>query len=87
MDILFQIANFLLTLMTLAIFARAILSWFMPMGGNAWTRVLYDLTEPILAPIRAVLLRVLPIPIDLSPMVAWLLITFLQSLLRSAYYS
>ena len=49
------------------------------------TRLLVDLTEPVLRPIRTVLGAILPIPIDFSPIVAWLVIGFLQNLLRSAY--
>jgi YggT family protein len=87
MGIIFQIADWMLTIIVLAIFARAILSWFVPMGRDTWSRVLVDLTEPILAPIRSVLSRILPIPIDFSPIVASMLIIFLQNMLRSAFYN
>jgi YggT family protein len=85
MRTLFDIAYLLLNLMTLAIIARAILSWVMPVGRDRWTKILVDVTEPILAPIRSILSRILPLPIDFSPMVAILLIWFLQSLLVRAY--
>ena len=38
------------------------------------TRLLVDLTEPILAPIRSALSRLLSLPLDLSPIAAILLI-------------
>ena len=69
-----------------AIFLRAIFSWFVPAGSdNALMRVLRDVTEPILAPLR----RILPNMgmLDLSPFVAMLLLQFVgiaaQSFLRS----
>jgi YggT family protein len=83
---LFGIINLLLSLIILAIFVRALLSWFYPVGKDPWTRILVDITEPILAPIRALLMRIMPIPMDLSPIVAWLLIVLLQRILAQAYY-
>ena len=85
MATLFSIINFLLSLIILAIFVRALLSWFYPVGRDPWTRLLVDITEPILAPIRSLLARIMPIPIDISPIVAWLLILLLQNILLTAY--
>ena len=84
MDILFTLANSLLTLITLAIIVRALLSWFYPVGKDPWTRLLVELTDPLMAPVRAILSRILPIPIDFSPIVVILLINLLQSLLVQA---
>ena len=85
MYMIFQIANMLLTLMIFAIIVRALLSWFYPVGKDRWTRLLVDVTEPLLRPIRTVLSSILPIPIDFSPIIAILLINFLQRLLVGAY--
>lgn len=82
---IFSIANLLLSIISLAIIARALLSWIMPVGRDRWTRILVDITEPILAPIRSVTMRLLPIPIDLSPILAIFAIYFLQQLLARAY--
>jgi YggT family protein len=79
MDTIFNLANLLLTILILAIIARALLSWVLPLGRDPWTKILLNITEPILAPIRALLMRILPIPIDFSPIVAILLINFLQN--------
>ena len=81
----YDIANTLLTIISLAIIIRAFLSWVYPVGKDPWTKILLDITEPILAPIRSVMMRVLPIPIDLSPLVVILLIQLLQRMLLSAY--
>lgn len=64
-----------LQLMFWIIFIRAILSWF-SQGGNPLELVLYQLTEPLLAPVR----RIIP-PIgglDLSVIVVLLLIQFIR---------
>ncbi|HEX8231319.1 MAG TPA: YggT family protein [Chloroflexia bacterium] len=84
--IVYDIANTLLTIVMLAIIIRAFLSWVYPVGKDPWTKILLDLTEPILAPIRSVLMRILPIPIDLSPLIVILLIQLLQSMLARAYF-
>jgi YggT family protein len=77
----------ILNVLNLLIFIRVLLSWFYPVGRDPWTRLLVDLTEPILAPIRSVLGRFLNLPIDLSPIAAWLLIVLLQRVLTAAAYS
>jgi YggT family protein len=84
---IYQIINFLLTLITLAIIVRALLSWFYPVGRDPWSRLLLDITEPLLAPVRNLMMRVLPIPIDFSPIVVILLISLLQNMLRQALFS
>jgi YggT family protein len=66
--------------LTFCIIARALLSWFIsPMSDNPIMRILVDITEPVLAPIR----RVMPTiaMMDLSPLVAWLAILALNSLI------
>ncbi|HVG00809.1 MAG TPA: YggT family protein [Chloroflexia bacterium] len=85
-SIVYQIANTLLTIISLAVIIRAFLSWVYPVGRDPWTKILLDITEPILAPIRSVMMRVLPIPIDLSPIVVILLIQLLQNMLARAYF-
>jgi YggT family protein len=78
LDILLWILN----LLTLALVARALLSWFDPRGQWGITRILADLTEPIIAPIRRI---VPPIGmIDISFIVAIIVIQVLERLLRQA---
>ncbi|MBX5490681.1 MAG: YggT family protein [Chloroflexi bacterium] len=58
--------------LTFAIIARALLSWFNLGPSHPIVRILYDVTEPILAPLR----RVIPMigMIDITPLVAILLL-------------
>ncbi len=67
------------TVLTLAIILRALLSWFSVGGSQPLGRLLVEMTEPVLAPIR----RLLPggIMIDFSPLLALVLIQVLQSIL------
>ncbi len=76
--------NLLLLFLQLAIFARIIVSWIAPRGGlnNPIVNVIYQITEPILGPLRRILPRVGMF--DFSPMVAIIIIVLIQSALSSA---
>ena len=65
--------------LVIAIFVRVIASWFGAFAYNRWVRWAYVLTDWIVAPIR----RVLPAfgPLDLSPLVAWLILMIAERLL------
>jgi YggT family protein len=78
------LANFievLFTALIFAIIARALISWFNLGPSNPLVRILNDVTEPVLAPLR----RVIPTigMIDITPLVAILLLQFAQQLLVS----
>ena len=72
--------SMLISILNIAIFARVILSWFPIDPGNPIVRLLFDLTEPILAPFRRVLPRIGMI--DLSPLAAILVLNFISSQLH-----
>lgn len=84
MNILLTFVNILVWVLGAAILARVIVSWLAvgPRTNNPLVAFIYQITEPILAPIRRVLPRTGMI--DLSPMVALLLLWLLQQLLRMA---
>jgi YggT family protein len=74
----------LVSLYTLLIFVRIILSWFPMSPGGALanvTNVLFRLTEPVLGPVR----RVIPSlgPFDISPIVVVFLLGIVQRMLAS----
>lgn len=82
MALVLQILLTFLTIMQIAIIARAILSWFDRGMRSPISQFLVQLTEPIIAPIR----RVLP-PMgmfDFSPLVALLLLYVLRQMLLTA---
>ena len=69
-------------MLSIAIFLRAILSWFALDPRNPLVQVLDQVTEPILAPLRRVIPRVGMI--DITPLVAIILLQFLaQAVARS----
>jgi YggT family protein len=78
-NVLAQFIYILGTVLSFAILIRALMSWFMPADGSGLSRVLLDVTEPVLAPIR----RVLPPVggIDFSPLLGIVLVTVISQLL------
>jgi len=58
--------------LTIAIIARALLSWFVRDPRNPVMQFLITITDPILAPIRSVMPR--GMMIDFSPMIAIILL-------------
>jgi YggT family protein len=73
----------LLNILSFLIIGRALLSWFDPGMRSPIGRVLHDITEPIIAPIRQV------IPslgmFDISPIVALLLIQLISRVIVQAF--
>lgn len=78
-----QVICLFFTLLTIAIFVRAILSWFQMDPRNPLIQALDAITEPILEPIRRVMPRIAMI--DFSPLVAILLLQFVSRALQSYF--
>jgi YggT family protein len=79
MDFQYYLLNFasiLLSILNVLIFVRVLLSWFPIDPNNPIIRVLFDLTEPVLAPFRKVIPRIGMF--DLSPLACLLVLNFLQ---------
>jgi YggT family protein len=88
---LLGILAFLLRLYSYAILADAILSFgFLP-RSNPIVRFLYFITEPVVAPCRQVLNRILParwrMRFDFSPVLAMILVQVVEWLVRLAQAS
>lgn len=84
MEGLAHVLDWVLTLYMYVIIARALISWVNPDPWNPIVRFLERATEPVLSPIRRTLGW--RMGIDLSPIVAILLIVFLQyALVRSLF--
>jgi YggT family protein len=71
----------LVRVLTFAIIARALLSWFVRDPANPVVGVLQDITEPVVGPVR----RLMPDTgmIDFSPLVALIVLQILEVVLRS----
>ena len=83
-----EILAYLIDAFSIIILARVVLSWFMMnpssqvgFAGSAY-HVLLQITEPFLAPLRRVLPRMGML--DLSPMVAIIILWILRAVLASA---
>jgi YggT family protein len=77
--VLYLLATWAFAVLRLALIVRVVASWVRISEFSRWIRWAVVLTEPILRPLR----RVIP-PLarfDITPLVAWLLLGVLQSLL------
>ncbi|MFN8559005.1 MAG: YggT family protein [Dehalococcoidia bacterium] len=82
MDLLKVFKDFaviLITILQFAIIGRAIISWFPLDPGHPLVRVLVEVTEPILAPLRRILPRTGMI--DIAPMVAIIVLLAIQTII------
>ncbi|MBI2322313.1 MAG: YggT family protein [Chloroflexi bacterium] len=79
---LMNFTDILFSVLTYAIFGRALLSWFRLAPSNPLVRMLNDVTEPVLVPLR----RVVPTLgfIDITPLVAIILLQVLHGMVRAA---
>jgi len=76
-----SLLSVILTILYWLILIRALVSWVNPDPYNPVVQFLYKTTEPILYPIRRVLPLQMGIGLDLSPILAFLIIIFLRSFL------
>ncbi len=80
MVIVFNFFDLLFTVLSFAIIARALISWLPIDPYHPIVQFLYQITEPILIPLR----RVIP-PLgmmDITPIVALILIQILQTIIH-----
>lgn len=79
------IVNMFFEILTWLIIARVILSWIPHNPDNSILRLLYEGTEPILSPFR----KLMPkkgLPLDLSPILALLVLQVLRQALIQMMY-
>ncbi|MDD3234247.1 MAG: YggT family protein [Candidatus Omnitrophota bacterium] len=76
-----HVVDILLTVYYWLILIRAVISWVSPDPFNPLVQFLVKSTEPVLEPIRRILPAGLRFGIDISPLIAFLLIVFLRSFL------
>ncbi len=92
MRILGEVLYWILFIYTWLIIFRVIIGWLpvrWPGGLRPLVVLVYDLTEPVLSPLRRVMptLRLSPeIGLDLSPVVAIVVLSFLQWLVKLLFY-
>jgi YggT family protein len=74
-----NLLNTLLLVLSVGILGRCVISFVDPMTRNSISRVIFDLTEPIVGPIRR-LVPPLGGTLDLSPMIALVLLQVLRAI-------
>lgn len=79
-----SIACLLLFLYWLVLLARIFLSWFPPPrtpGGRKAVDVIYDLTEPVMKPLRGLIppIRMGMMALDLSPIIVFIALNVIRS--------
>ena len=79
MSIVLSFVQILCNILTFAIFVRALLSWFPISPNNPLVAIIYQITEPIMAPLRRIVPRIGMM--DITPIVA---IVLLQVIARFA---
>ncbi len=79
MDFLIYLIDLFFTLLNLAILARVLLSWVRVDPYHPAVEFLYQITEPILAPLRQVIPRIGMV--DISPVIAMLLLQIIREVL------
>lgn len=78
------VVSAIIRILELLMFVRAVLSWFPNLQGHPVTSFVYFMTEPVLGPIRGLLMKIpalRSIPIDFSIIAAFLLFELLESLM------
>lgn len=82
MILLYRAISSLINIIEVLILIRIILSFLNIRGGGVVTRFIYDMTEPVLGPARALLSKIgiNTGMFDFSPIVAILILRIIQSL-------
>ena len=89
MGTVYRAIDYLLVFIQYAIFARVIISWIPIPRDNKIIRLLYQVTEPILAPLRSIIQKSAlgrNMMIDFSPILAFLLIGFLRNVVNNLLF-
>ena len=83
--LLYKLVQLAFSLYELAILLYVLLSWLRP-AANRWTELLRSVVEPLLTPIRRLLIAKLPTSLqifDLSPVLALLVISIARQIVGS----
>jgi YggT family protein len=81
-EFLLYFISTLFFILQFAIIIRALMSWFNPSPDNPIVRLVIEITEPVLAPLRRIVPRIGMI--DITPIVAYFILRLLQGLFMSA---
>ncbi|NLZ94124.1 MAG: YggT family protein [Firmicutes bacterium] len=77
------IADLFFKILNLILFLRVILSWLPHNPQQPLIRIIYEGTEPLLAPFRRLMPRT-PLPIDFSPVLAFFVLNIIRDVVIKA---
>ena len=80
--LLFQVIDMVFNLLQIINIVRVVLSWISHNPSNQFIRIIYQVSEPILKPIREIL-PITGMGFDFSPIVAFFLLGLLKKILLS----
>ena len=80
--LLFQVIDMVFNILQIIIIVRVVLSWISHNPSNQFIQIIYQVSEPILKPIREIL-PITGMGFDLSPIVAFFLLGLLKKILLS----
>ena len=80
--LLFQVIDMVFNILQIIIIVRVVLSWISHNPSNQFIRIIYQVSEPILKPIREIL-PITGMGFDFSPIVAFFLLGLLKKILLS----
>ena len=80
--LLFQVIDMVFNILQIIIIVRVILSWISHNPSNQFIRIIYQVSEPILKPIKEIL-PITGMGFDFSPIVAFFLLGLLKKILLS----
>ena len=78
--LLFQVIDMVFNILQIIIIVRVVLSWISHNPSNQFIQIIYQVSEPILKPIREIL-PITGMGFDLSPIVAFFLLGLLKKTL------
>ncbi|HVE81022.1 MAG TPA: YggT family protein [Candidatus Dormibacteraeota bacterium] len=81
--VLINFINLFVTVFNILLLARVLMSWIQPQPTSGIGQFIFDVTEPVLAPIRKLLPQTYMI--DFSPIVAFLLLQLIASLVNGLF--
>ncbi len=87
--VIYRAIDFVLIFIQYAIFARVIISWLPISKTNSFVRLLYQITEPVLSPLRKIIERSAigrNMMFDFSPVLAFILIGLIRNIVFRALF-
>lgn len=87
--IIYRTLGIVFSIIEITIILRAVLSWLPVPRDSKLVYLLYQITEPILAPIRSIVQKSSffgSIMIDISPIIAFLLIRIIRTIVLSLLF-